>query len=248
MFEAVAIFAIALAGGLLPLLVRWTDRILHSALALSTGIFLGAVFLHMLPALTAKAPAANPGGSAHVHGSMLTWLFVLIGVLAVYLLEGLVFRSHDHDDLHRHRAVGYASLAGLSAHSLTNGLGLGAALLENDVARPMFLAIVAHKGFETFSLAMVFQLAAFSRRWILGVMSLYALVTPVGALLGRTVFAELTPHGVSIVLAIAAGTFLYVCLCELLPELFHHKEDSLAKIALLALGIALMILVAEGEH
>ena len=37
------------------------------------------------------------------------------------------------------------------------------------------------------------------------------------------------------------GTFLYVCLCELLIEVFHHREDSLRRIALLTAGIALTV-------
>jgi zinc transporter ZupT len=51
-----------------------------------------------------------------------------------------------------------------------------------------------------------------------------------------------------VAVALAAGTFLYVCLTELLPEVFHHREDILAKIVLLALGIAAMGVIAAMEH
>ena len=47
--EALVLIVVALAGGTLPLIVKWNERQLHTALALSTGIFLGAVFLHLLP-------------------------------------------------------------------------------------------------------------------------------------------------------------------------------------------------------
>lgn len=246
MLESLIIFAVAMAGGMLPLLVRLTDRWLHSALALATGIFLGAVFLHMLPSLPMSETGAD--GHGHDHGTMLIWMFVLGGVLAVYFLEGLVFRSHDHDDVHRHRAVGYASLAGLSLHSLTGGLALGTLMqTEEAVVRgAAFLAIVAHKGFETFSLATVFQLAQFGRRRILWVMTLFALVTPVGVYLGHALSGHIDPQYTGFLTAVAAGTFLYVCLCELLPELFHHMEDSVIKIGLLITGITIMVLVAEG--
>lgn len=268
--DCLLIFVVALAGGLLPLVVRWSDRLLHSALALSTGIFLGAVFLHMLPELgsfeadhesvAVHAPSVpvstgDPAAGSLTaeradhrhHGGLPIWLSVLVGVLAVYLLEGLVFRSHDHDDLHRHRAVGYASLVGLSLHSITNGLGLAAANLDHSLRTAVFIAIIAHKGFETFSLATVFLLGEFPRRWILITMVVYAAITPLGFLLGRPLLAHLPPSMVGIALALAVGTFLYVCLCELLPELFHHKEDSAVKIGLLAAGIGVMLLV-EGAH
>ena len=75
--ECLAILAVGLGGGLLPLLTRWSYRGLHLALAASTGVFLGAVFLHMLPAL--GAPHVHVHGAAEAvdsdseHASMLVW-------------------------------------------------------------------------------------------------------------------------------------------------------------------------------
>ena len=46
-----SILLVGVLGGLIPLVKRWTDRGHHAALAFSTGIFLGAVFLHLLPAV-----------------------------------------------------------------------------------------------------------------------------------------------------------------------------------------------------
>ena len=242
LMQGLVILAVGLAGGLLPLLTKWTDRYLHNALALSTGIFLGAVFLHMLPALPDVAPDFDGTGNAHAHGSsgqMFLWTFVLLGVLAVYLLESLVFRTHDHDDLHRHRAVGYASMVGLSAHALTTGVGLAAASASH-LAGPVFLAIIAHKAFESFSLMSVFQLAQFSRRRILQLLIIFSLFTPLGVWAGASLFATMGSTGLAVALALAAGTFLFVCLSELLPEVFHHKEDIALKIFFLLTGIALM--------
>lgn len=250
MTESLAILLVALAGGLLPLLVKWNDRLLHAALALSTGIFLGAVFLHLLPSLSAFDVHAPPPGTLettaaadHAHGHSLVWMCVLIGVLAVYFIEALVFRANAHDDLHRHRAVGYAALSGLSIHSLTTGMSFSLATgAVESLAVPFLVALLAHKGFEAFSLSTVFLLAEFSRGKILAMMVLFSLVTPAGVLLGSAFESYLGERGVAIVTALAAGTFLYVCLCELLPEVFHHTEDGLAKIGLLAGGIGLMAL------
>ncbi|MFG0316620.1 MAG: ZIP family metal transporter [Planctomycetota bacterium JB042] len=248
MTESLAILFVALAGGLLPLLVKWSDRLLHAALALSTGIFLGAVFLHLLPALSAFEVGAHPatdaaGGHGHAHGHSLVWICVLIGVLAVYFIEALVFRTHDHDDLHRHRAVGYAALTGLSIHAFTAGMSFPLVTGANaSLEVPFLVALLAHKGFEAFSLTTVFLLAEFSRRRIVTLMVLFAFVTPAGMLLGAALAERLGPHAEAIVTALAAGTFLYVCLCELLPEVFHHREDGFAKIGLLAGGIGLMAL------
>ena len=232
-FQGGLILLVGLAGGLLPFLTKWNERKLHNALALSTGIFLGAVFLHMLPALPAAVPEDEE------HGGMLLWSFVLIGVLGVYFLESLVFRTHDHDDLHRHKAVGYASMTGLSIHALTTGIGLAAASVT-EVAMPVFVAIIAHKAFEAFSLMSVFMLAQFPKKRMLGFILAFACFTPLGIWTGSVLFSTLGETGLAVAVALAAGTFLFVCLSDLLPEVFHHKEDILLKILLLLLGIGLM--------
>jgi len=257
MFDVLVLILIALAGGALPLLVKWNERQLHTALALSTGIFLGAVFLHLLPSLSSlsaklavEEPAANElAGTIGTHGSETwIWLTVLVGVLGVYLIEALLLRTHDHDDQHRHRAVGYASLVGLSVHALTAGIGYAAASRDEALSTTILVAILAHKGFEAFSLTTVFQLAHFGRARSLITIGLFSLVTPAGILIGNLTTGSLGDTGVVFSTALAAGTFLYVCLCELLVEVFHHREDSLRKIALLALGIGMTVLFEWMGH
>ena len=282
------VFVTALAGGFLPLLVRWDGRRLHLALALSTGIFLGAVFLHLLPSLPSghshgaavaesvmpESTTANPGENSHPEDlnaavdnhdhdhdhapgakaaaeedhANLVWMFVLLGVLAVYLLEALVLRTHDHDDLHRHRAVGWAALWGLSVHALTAGMAWSVAAGHDDHMGHVFLlAILAHKAFESFSLSTVFLLGEIPRGRVALIAVLFALVTPIGALLGQSLLGVLGPLGQDLLMALAAGTFLFVCLCELLGEVFHHRDDIGLKLALLAAGVGLMVLTQSLE-
>ncbi|MDE0585488.1 MAG: ZIP family metal transporter [Planctomycetota bacterium] len=229
MFE---LLVVGLAGGLLPLLVKWNDRRLHIALALSTGIFLGAVFLHMLPELPVFIADAD-------IEPRLLWAVALTGVLAIYFLESLVFRTHDHDDVHRHTAVGYATLAGLSLHAFTVGISLSA----TELSTPIMVGILFHKAFEAFSLTSVFQLAHFTQKKVATLITLFACITPLGLLLGSKILPQLSPNATAIAVALAVGTFLYVCLTELLPEVFHHKEDVVTKVILLLVGIGGMALI-----
>ncbi|MAE46195.1 MAG: hypothetical protein CMJ86_04805 [Planctomycetes bacterium] len=268
--DLLLVFVTALAGGFLPLMVRWDGRRLHLALALSTGIFLGAVFLHLLPSLptghdhgslAVESMADGQGLEAehagHEHSTdavtdsdhaNLVWMFVLLGVLAVYLLEALVLRTHDHDDLHRHRAVGWAALWGLSVHALTAGMAWSVAAGHDDhMGHVILLAILAHKAFESFSLSTVFLLGEIPRGKVALIALLYALVTPMGALLGQSLLGVLGPLGQDLLMALAAGTFLFVCLCELLGEVFHHKDDIWAKLGLLGVGVGLMVLTQSLE-
>ncbi len=291
MLQALAIFAVGLVGGLAPLFLKWKDRGHHAALAFSTGVFLGAVFLHLLPVIGQEASAdhghvheqvvdlthdhdgdgvpdhgpGSPGHEAeagaatgdhdhghehdahagHVHGPTGPWLWVLVGVLGVFLVEALMIpgsthgHGHGHDDAQRHAAVGWAALVGLSVHSLTAGVALAAVQGEAQIAGVMLLAILAHKGFESFSLASVFAMTDISRTRLIALLVAFSLVTPLGLLMGGAL-TDLLGGGISILTSLAAGTFLYVCLCELLPEVFHRRQDGPLKLGLLGAGVALM--------
>lgn len=233
-WQIAAIAGVALAGGLLPLLLRWTDRRLHAALAFATGVFLGAVFLHFLPEL-------QHAGDGALSARTL-WACVLAGVLAVYFAETLFLHAHDAHELpdQHHAAVGWAALFGLTIHSLTNGIGLAFAARVPELAAPAYVAVLSHKGFEAFSLASVFQLGHRPRRAIALMIVLFALTTPAGFLAGAAMAGWLSGAGVAVAVALAAGSFLYVCLGELLPEVFHDREDRALKILLLLAGIGVM--------
>ena len=224
-----------LLGGAIPLFFRLSDRVLHLLVAFATGIFLGAVFLHLIPQIAELA--ALPGSSAelaggHQHHSL--WLFVLAGLLGVYLLEHLILNRATSDP---HRTLGYASLFGLCIHSFTSGVGLSVASRYPAIEKSLYFSIASHKSAEAFSLATVFLLAGFGRGPTLAIIALFSLVTPAGILFGSWMVNQLSSYGVAVLTSLAAGTFLFVALCDLLPEVFHDKQDELAKVALLLAGI-----------
>ncbi len=256
---------VVLAFGALPLIARRTERMLHLLVAFATGIFLGVVFLHLLPEvahmtevgqvsefadLTAgggEVLAADPGPApgddskvfAHGHRLSILWPGVLAGVLGLFLLENLVLRNASD----RHVTVSWASLLGLGIHSFIAGFGLAAADAHPGLSDPLYVSLLTHKGPEAFSLGTVFLLAGFSPKRILAIVAAFALVTPAGALMGNFVVDTLSQEGLLLLMAISTGTFLFVALCDLLPEVFHHREDALLKVVLLVLGIALSTLL-----
>ncbi len=300
MFEFFSILLVGIAGGLIPLYFKWGDRQHHIALAFSAGIFLGAVFLHLLPSvaaagagddahnhavvspaamgdhaaefaaraaeLAAKGEALDPHAghdhgahdshgeadphAGHAHGDIGPWLWVMIGLLGVFLIEAVFIPGppHSHGHAHapphseedRHSAVGWAALVGLTVHALTAGVALAAVESRADIAGVMLLAILAHKGFESFALASVFSMTGAKRANVVVMVIMFSLVTPVGLLAGSQISGLLGNGGTSILTSLAAGTFLYVCLCELLPEVFHRREDGPLKVGLLIFGIVCM--------
>jgi len=222
--QVAGLVATAVVGGLLPLASRRTERGLHLLVAFATGVFLGIVFLHLLPE-TAALAAERGGGRI--------WPALLLGVVGLYLLEKLLLPRLLGAD--PHLAVGWGSLVGLSLHAFTTGLALAA--LEPDVATPVVLSVAAHKPAEGFSLATVLLLAGQGRRRIALTVGLFALITPVGLLVGNSLVNGASAGGAPGITALATGTFLYVALCNLLPESFHERGDPGTKLALLVVGV-----------
>ena len=250
------LFVVTVVGGAAPLLLRRSDRLLHLLIAFATGIFLGVVFLDLLPEV-----GHTSAGAGVAHALEEPWLFVLLGVLALYLLESLTIHpgGHQHGHAHgagedhgeadrrRHRTVGYASLFGLTVHAFTAGLGLTAGLSIEGLRETLFWSLVSHKAAESISLTAVFMLASFSTRSVWLLVIAFALATPLGAFVGASFVPSLDSYGLAVLTALAAGTFLFVALCDLLPEVFHHRIDVLAKVALLGAGIGVSLLL-PGAH
>jgi len=142
-------------------------------------------------------------------------------------------------------AVTYAAF---SFHSLIEGLALG---VSNEVFQ-MFLAVSAHKLFAAFALGTSLTRGIDPRvrrsKWKLhcGVLA-FALVTPIGIIAGSMLRIN-APDGriASMLIAIGAGTFLYMGLIEISVNELNQPQATYVtvhKMAALVTGYVLMALL-----
>lgn len=236
---AAAFFIATLIGALPPVMRRWGDRGLHLFIALSAGVFLGTVFLHILPELAALSGGESHAGHDHGGGEesglgeLAAWAAALGGFLGLFLLEKVWLRGYElRNAQDPHRLVWVSTYIALSLHAFAGGLGLAA--IDNKWL--VVLPILWHKLTESFSLTTVLRLAGVpsARSWLL--ILLFALATPVGYLAGDT-FLRLGPEVESILIGLAGGTFIYVAACDLLPEVFHHVDKPGPRVFALLMGI-----------
>lgn len=271
------VFLLTLVGSLVPLALRRGARLQHLLASLAAGIFLGAVFLHLLPQVGDLAARGGVDHGDHAHGEPGIWLALLAGVVALFLVEQLLLRhlgapapaatghrhaagtaAHDahghgahghpvdelcHED-HvdgdaRHRMVGMATMVGLSLHALADGLGLSAGHEAEALREALTSAVVSHKVVGGFSLGAALLLAHLPVRRVVIMLAIFAAVTPLAALARVTLVPDLSPGTLGLLTAFAAGSFLYVALCDLLPEVVHERRDIPAKVALVLVGLAL---------
>lgn len=135
----------------------------------------------------------------------------------------------------------------LSVHSLFAGISLG---LEESFLGSMalFVAIVAHKGSAAFALAvgLVRSSVASVRFW--RIMVLFSLMTPLGIVLG-TIFTTFLSGNVeegaeAVFDGLAAGTFLYVSVLDVIDEEFATGALKAPKFLLFLGGVGLMAVLA----
>jgi zinc transporter ZupT len=136
----------------------------------------------------------------------------------------------------------------LSVHSLIEGaaLGIGFSLMSIVI---LFIAIVSHKGAESFSLTIEMQKKMMPPKIALNLLLIFACMTPFGILFGSVLNSYLQASSVflaeSIFDAVAAGTFFYIALMPHSDVCEKHADAfSLDNLWYFGLGIALMAFVA----
>jgi zinc transporter 1/2/3 len=239
----VAILLVGLGGGLLPLWIGYsprTQRFFSLGNALSAGIFLGAGLIHMLP-------DAERNLRGVVEEFPIASLLTILGFLLVLFTERVV--SGGEAELAEAKPGAYAYILALvlSIHAFIGGIALGT---EQSLAGMvvLFIAIVGHKWSETFALGINLLRGGIPPAQTRSTIILLAVMTPIGIVLGSVLSAGLTGRTAQLVEgvfdALAAGTFLYVAILDVIGEEFALPGDRLVKFTLAGAGAAIMALVA----
>jgi zinc and cadmium transporter len=260
----------ALAGGALPLFAQFRRSDL--LLSFSAGVMLGAAFFHMLPeAVEGAGGAAVPFVLVGFVVLYVLERFVLVHVCAEpgpnarlsTVGDAPIGRAHVHADhghlgeAHVHgdgtgcevHTVGIAAFIGLSVHTLVDGFALGAASVDTELGLLVFVAILAHKVPNAFSLSAILVSEGYSRARAVAMNAAFALMVPVGVglyfLLREVVHVE---RFTSLALAASAGTFLHLSLSDILPDLHRRGASKWRLSAAMLAGLALMGLLTFLRH
>lgn len=223
------IFAVTMIGGWIPTIRNWSQETFRMLISFCAGILLGAVFFHMIPEIT------------EVLGSQLGFP-VILGFLAIYVMEKFIMVhpcEEGHCDYHK---IGLAAYIGIGFHSILDGVAIGAASRLN-LSAVILLAVTIHKFPAALALSSILMKGGeYSRKKILSYMFIFALTTPVAALLSVFVLEEFNPYPVGFALGVSAGTFLYISIGDLLPTVHEGDEKKLSNLLCLFLGLVAMFL------
>jgi len=238
--EAIFYSSIAGAASIMGVLlvVRWQDwTIAHSHFvnSLAAGVILGVAFFSLMPEAL--------GMSRHAL------LFILAGFMALYVIEtAVVFHSgveihFDDKDDHGHSSRAWTVFTGLFLHSLIDGVVIGIGFeVSHELGMLVAVSVILHElpeGATTFALLInrITQRSAFMLSIAVGV------ATPLGALVGLAALPAMGHGTLGAMLALAAGSFIYVGASDLVPET-HTRKGWINAIFIIA-GAALAYLLSN---
>lgn len=230
---------------------RWLSSLVDKLVCVSAGLLLTVAFTHLLP--ESFHSEADPVA--------LGWL-LLGGILGFFLLEklALIHHTHHHEgDAHRHqhghdaheaRRGGWPVLIGDAFHNFADGVLIAAAfVVDVQLGIAATLAVIAHEIPHEVGDFMILLNAGFTRRRAFAFNLVSGATAVAGGVIGFFVLdalQALLPYA----LAIAAASFIYIALSDLLPEMMRRSSlrNSLPEVLLVLAGVLIAALVNAAMH
>jgi len=225
-------------------------RLLPHLVSFATGALLGAAFLGLLP------HALDAAGPGDIHVIPMT---VLLGLLGFFLLEKMVLWRHCHADQcevhtpgtgNRSRSAGTLILIGDGLHNFLDGILIaGAFMTDIHLGVVTSIAVATHEIPQEVGDFAILLHSGYrrARAFVYNVLS--SLTTVVGGVLAFYALQHLEPW-LPYVLAVAASSFIYIAVADLIPTLHERLEAhaTLQQIILITAGVLLIFLAHRTLH
>jgi zinc and cadmium transporter len=241
-----------LSIGLAALLgFRYLSGLIDKMVPVAAGLLLATAITRLLP--EAFHSESDPFA--------LGWV-ILAGILGFFLLEklALIHHTHHHEgdhhlhhhghDAHEAGRGGVPILVGDAFHNFADGVVIASAFLVSTyLGFITTLAVIAHEIPSEVGDFMILLNAGFTRGRAFAFNMLSGMSAVVGGVVGYFVLDTmqgLLPYA----LAVAAASFIYIALSDLLPEMMRRSSlaKSLPEVALILLGVLVAALISSGLH
>ncbi len=227
--------------GVIGLLLKETllKRALIFLVAFGAGGLIGGAFLHLLP-----EAVENTDEPATV------FLFTLVGFIAFFFLERYFFWRHCHEGKCDVHAFTYLNLWGDGVHNFIDGLIVGTSFIVSiPFGCATSLAIILHEIPQELGDFGVLIYGGFSKAKAL----LFNFLSAATAILGTVIgyyFAGQVGAFSQVLLPLAAGGFIYIAACDLIPELHKQPNSRSATFSLIVflIGILMMFALKMGHN
>jgi len=235
LFAVIASLIVSLISliGVFALLLKddTLQEIIIFLVAFAAGGLIGGAFLDLIPE-----------AAEYTKDITQLFLYVVLGYVLFFILEKYLHWRHCHEPECRLHQFTYLNIVGDIVHNFSDGLIIGTVfLVDIRIGIAATLAIVFHEIPHELGNFTVLVYGGFSKWKALFFNFLSALFAVAGTIAGYYLAGNI--NGFSrILLPAAAGGFIYIASCDLIPEL--HKEADGRKSALIMgifiFGILLM--------
>lgn len=209
---------------------QWVRKNLIYLLSFSAGILLSFSLLHLLP----EAIAQNNQ----------SYLWTLLSFFLFYAIEHIlgIHQCEKDKECKQHETFTLVSWIGLLVHSVIDGVVIGAGFeVSQSLGILSTLAVLLHELPEGISTMSVMLYGGYSINKAVSRSFWVAIATPLGALGTYFLLRNINTGFLGILLAIAAGSFLYVAASDLIPEI--HKKSKWGNILLTLFGILIPVVI-----
>ncbi len=225
----------------IPVLTKKVVRYYGPLFLFGTGALLSLCLFELIP------DVFKIGGS-----NALTLAF---GAWVLYSLVHL-FHSHHHTVAHDHSTAHdhardhsvshrspYPFFIAITVHCFSSGLFFGISnFFSAEISHAIFVAMVAHKAYESMAVSTLLVTFRRSRFWTLSLIAAYVMSFPIGFVLARIFNGEMTHFFLLIISGVAVGSLLG-CLCiDFLVPSYHFIRRSRRNAFWLLLGLLLTLI------
>jgi len=230
---------VSLIGGILLLLKqKFALQISHYLSSFAAGALLSAAFFDLLPEATEYMEEL--GMDINLP------LWVLIGILAFFLLERFIHHHHDHSSMHQDEKKSVIPLIviGDTLHNFTDGMAIAATfLISIPLGIVTSLAVAAHEIPQEIGDFGLLLNKGLKRKKVLLINLFSSLAAIAGAVL-IYLYQESLETLLPVILALTSGFFIYIALANLIPEIHNQDNQKVAfwETIMLLLGVIVVYL------
>jgi zinc and cadmium transporter len=158
----------------------------------------------------------------------------------------MIHPRHDveAEEPHKHGSLSVLAITGLTVHSTIDGVIIAVGFKAGSQLGIMTtLAVILHEAPEGIVTTSILLHDAMEKVKVFWFSFLVAVATPVGAIVSYFILGEVSETVLRILLAFAAGSFIYIAASDLIPE--THREEKRLNTVILVASMAVLYIVGR---